>query len=289
MNDIIINFPTQGEIKSNHEGFQELAALNSMLIPYIFETIEIDFSRCRWFDANMCAPLGALLAQATNRLNEIRFSGFSSKIKEILAKNRFLESYGYSPEPDRHETAVPYRRFAATDQRAFAIYLQRHLKGKGIPEMSEALSKRFQNSLFELLANAAMHAESELGVFVCGQFFPQQNRVDFTIVDAGIGIKEKIRKELGEEMAADQAIEWALQEGHTTRRSGIPGGLGLQLIKDFIGHNKGRIQIASDRGYWELHADKETTKLLDEPFPGTAVNIEIDTTDQHSYRLKSEA
>lgn len=136
-----------------------------------------------------------------------------------------------------------------------------------------------------------MHSESELGVFACGQFFPKKHRLDFCVADAGIGIRRKIYKELGLRMNSDKAIEWALQEGNTTRKGNIPGGLGLQLIREFIAMNKGRIQIVSDRGYWEFSPQGETLTRIDIPFPGAVINIDIDinTADTSAYRLRAES
>jgi hypothetical protein len=80
-----------------------------------------------------------------------------------------------------------------------------------------------------------------------------------------------------------------LQEGHTTRKGKIPGGLGLKMLREFITRNQGRIQIVSDRGYWQLDAGQETLTRMEHAFPGTVVNIEINTADQASYRLRTES
>jgi hypothetical protein len=73
-------------------------------------------------------------------------------------------------------------------------------------------------------------------------------------------------------MNSDQAIEWALQEGNTTRKGSVPGGLGLKLIREFIAMNKGRIQIVSDRGYWEFsprRRDPDTHGHFHSPAPSS--------------------
>lgn len=175
------------------------------------------------------------------------------------------------------------------DDRYFAAYVNRHIRGKGLPMMSEALSQRFKNSIFEIFVNSAMHSETGLGIFSCGQYFPNKHLLDFSIADAGIGIRRKVRKELGLKMNSDEAIEWALQEGNTTRTGNVPGGLGLKLLREFITMNRGRIQVVSDRGYWELNAGKETLLRMEHSFPGTVVNIEVNTADSASYRLRTEA
>lgn len=278
-----------GEIRSNQQGFFRLAQLAATLEPYIFENIEIDFSHCGWFDANMCAPLGVAFAHASDNFNDIRLVGLSSKIQTILSKNRFLTGFGYRQLIDTHGTTIPYRQFNSTDDRLFADYLNQHMRGKDLPAMSAALSERFKNSILEIFVNAAMHSESKLGIFACGQFFPAMHRLDFCVSDTGIGIRRKIYKELGLKMNSDKAIDWALQEGNTTRKGNVPGGLGLKLIREFIAMNKGRIQIVSDRGYWEFNPQGETLCRIDTPFPGTVINIDINTSDTSSYCLSSES
>ncbi|MBI5185831.1 MAG: hypothetical protein HZA01_08935 [Nitrospinae bacterium] len=64
--------------------------------------------------------------------------------------------------------------------------------------------------------------------------------------------------------------------------------MGLKLLREFIIQNEGRIQIVSDKGYWELSGGKITTQNFQAPFPGTVVNIEINTADIKSYRLAAE-
>ena len=60
------------------------------------------------------------------------------------------------------------------------------------------------------------------------------------------------------------------------------------MLREFIVKNEGRIQIVSEKGYWELSEGKVKTRAFSEPFPGTIVNIEINTADAKSYRLVSE-
>lgn len=278
-----------GEIRSNKRGFTRLAALAADLNTHLLDTVDVDFSACTWFDANMSAPLGVVFAHAVDNLNDLKLRGLRQSVETILEKNRFLVGFGFPEQEDIHGTTIPYRRFSTTDDRYFAAYLNRHLRRKGLPIMSEALSERFKNSILEIFVNAAMHSESKLGIFACGQYFPQQDRLDFCVSDAGIGIRRKIHKELGLKMNSDKAIEWALQEGNTTKTGSVPGGLGLKLIREFIAMNKGRIQIVSDRGYWEFSPQGETLARIDTPFPGTVINIEINTADTSSYRLRSEA
>lgn len=278
-----------GDVNSTKAGFACLADIYSVLSECSFDSIEVDFSACNWFDANMSAPLGVVFAHTLDNFNTIQPIGLRTSVEASLSKNCFLTEFGFQKQADTHGTTIPYRRFTASDARYFAEYLNQHMIGKDLPIMSEKLSERFKNSILEIFVNATMHSESKFGIFASGQYFPRKHRLDFCVADAGIGIRRKIFKELELKMNSDKAIDWALQEGHTTRKGSIPGGLGLKLIREFITMNKGRIQIVSDRGYWEFSPRGETLSRMDTSFPGTVINIEINTSDTSSYSLSSES
>jgi hypothetical protein len=186
-------------------------------------------------------------------------------------------------------TTIPYRRFEPTDGRYFVSYISKYLQGRGMPKMSAGLHKKFLESVYEMFNNAVIHSGTTLGIYSCGQYYPNVHRLDFSIGDLGMGIRESLRRKKQLELAADEAIRWAFTGTNTTRTGPIPGGLGLKLLADFTTKNGGRIQIVSDRGYWELEEGSVRSSLFDLPFPGTVVNIELNTADTKSYRLSSES
>lgn len=282
---MIYNLPT---IYSQKDGFDHLAELAAETKDLFNSRLELDFSRCGFFDANMVAPLAAVLARiASDRFNRIEIVQVPSAIQKILCKNHFLVSYGYKHVPDTNQTTLPYARLQLSDEGLFADYLDRHLRGKGIPHMSHAMGKRFLRSVFEVYQNAVIHSESVVGLFICGQFYPQLQRLDLTIADAGIGIRTNVRRHLEQKISSVRAIRWALQEGHSTKRLRQPGGIGLKFLKDFIELNGGRIQIASRYGFYEYKGKEDFFKLT-EDLPGTTVNLEINTGDTNDYQLSSE-
>jgi signal transduction histidine kinase len=276
------------DVKSTFLGFSRLAELASETKECAFDTIEVDMSAADWIEANMSAPLGVVFSHLVDGLNTVQPVALQPGVESILTRNLFLVGYGYPERGENYGTAIPYRRFKREDHRYFSSYLNKHLVGKGIPEMTEGLGRRFKNSILEIFMNAATHSETDIGIFACGLFFPTKQRLDFSIADAGIGIRRKIRKVLNLRMNSDEAILWALEEGNTTRRGDVPGGLGLKLLREFVDLNGGRIQIVSDRGYCEFARGKETAKRFEHSFPGTVVNLEINTADTQSYCLSSE-
>ena len=276
-------------IRSDQNGYNNLADLAHATATLTADRLELDFSRVGFFDANMAAPLGAVLADIANRFNALEIVNVPAMTERILRKNGFLTQYSYPPMGDTYGTTIPFRRLQRSNEGLFEEYLQRHLRGKGMPRMSEGLGKVFKQKLFEVFQNAVIHSESELGIFVCGQFFPQKQKLDLTIADAGIGIRDNVRRYFkGVKIGSVDAIRWALMEGNTTKKGRQPGGLGLKFLHDFARLNKGRIHIVSRFGFYEFSAGQESFAKLENDFPGTTVTLEVNTADTSAYCLASE-
>jgi len=276
-------------ISSCQKGFEDLAELSKATSKLRADRLELNFSHVSFFDANMSAPLCSVLARVADRFNSIEIVSVPELIERVLRKNGFLTQYSYQPLEDTNQTTIPFRRFQRSDEGLFEAYLQRHLKGKGIPRMSEMLGKAFKQKLFEVFQNAVIHSESDLGIFVCGQFFPQKQKLDLTIADGGIGIRENVRRFFkNPQIPSVPAIRWALEEGNTTKTGQQPGGLGLKLLHDFVLLNKGRIQIVSRFGFYEFRGGTPTFIKMAGDFRGTVVTLEVNTADTAAYRFASE-
>lgn len=278
-----------GTVRSDCAGFNSIAHIAEQSHGAFSDSVEVDFSSCDFFEANMAAPLYVVVARLRDELNDVSLINLKPALDTILRKNHFLARFQKTVLIDANQTTVPFKIFKLQAGEQFFEYLESCMYGKGIPAMSAALTKRFQQSLFEIFQNAAIHSKSESGIFTCGQFFPQMHRLDFTIADAGVGIRDNVRQYTGNvKMNSCAAIKWALTEGNTTKTGNQPGGLGLKLLKDFIRINKGKLQIVSRFGCYEFSASGGSCRKLDHDFPGTCVNIEINTQDKNSYYLKSE-
>jgi len=275
------------QTRTNQQGFELIARLYEEAKDLSFDTVELNFSSCSWFDANMAAPLGGILTLLSDEFNGIEIQGVSPGIESILCKNEFLSHYGYSKRMDSYGTVVPYRRFDLSDERIFAAYITKYSAGKGIPTMTPLLKRKFHESIGELFANAMMHSTSRRGVFCCGQYFPQKNRFDMCIADTGSGFVGAIYNAFQLKVDSLKAMKFCLKEGNTTKQD-EPGGLGLKLLKQFISLNRGRIVIVSNQAYYEYAGNEEQFHALGCTFPGTCVNLEINTADYSSYRLSSE-
>ncbi len=229
-------------IHNDFRGFGQLIGLHARLQDQRYESVDVDLGQCRFLDANMCAPLGAILYKLGRNLNTIRLVNIPDPVRKILSKNGFLRSYGISKTADTYGTTIEYHRFEPKDDRYFAAYLERHLVGKGIPTMSEGLQRRFREAILEIFSNAVIHSQTKLGIFACGQAFPKLHLLDFAVADLGIGMRENVRQKAGLALSAADAIRWATEGRNTTKAGKIPGGLGLKLLREFVTLNRGKIQ-----------------------------------------------
>ena len=286
------------QIRHDYVSFEALASFHAQTKECIFDNVEINMNETRWFDADMCAVFGAILYSLGERLNTVNLVGICSNVGTILSKNGFLSHYGRVEIPDRWGTTISYRqfddivsyqRFDDKDDHYFVRYIEKEfIHRPEIPKMSWGLLKKFRESIFEIFSNAILHSRTKLGIFSCGQFFPKQNRIDFTVADLGVGIRQNISDYRGLDFSPEKAIIWATEEFNTTKHGKLPGGLGLKILCEFIDLNGGSIQIVSDAGFWQRKNKKTITKPLSHPFPGTVVSVEINTADKHVYSLASE-
>lgn len=281
---------TLRSILTNFQGYQRISNLWHKIQKTKDYFIDLNMKDV-WMEANMCAPFGAVL-YPFSKTGKITLFNVRAGLQNALSKNGFLCNFGFDVPRggDLEGSTIEYQRFEPNDIAHFREYLTEHFIGKGIPRMSEALHRKFRESIAEIFSNAMDHSNTKHGIFACGQFFPEEHRLEFSIADLGIGIRENILQKKGLAKPAKEAIRWAVQKNNTTRnpKDGKPGGLGLKLIHEFVELNEGKVEIVSDEGYWCYNSKKNSFRTFKNPFPGTIVNIEINTADEKTYFLREE-
>ena len=272
-------------INNTFESYQKLISFYQEHKDKLFDTIHLEIRH--WFAANMCATLGSILDTFTDNLNNIQIDHISPDIERILLKNDFLSYYGKARIIDNYQTTIKFLKLKPTDGKFFKKYVIEELIGRSeLPQMSPLLKQKMTEAIYEIFVNAQIHSNSD-NIYTCGQFFPNEHKIEFTIVDTGIGFKRKINERFNKNLSAVQAIEWAVKDKHTTK-VGITGGIGLAFLKEFVTKNRGKMQIVSDDGFYQFDSQVEITNTFDGAFPGTIVNLQFKTDDTNSYLLKKE-
>lgn len=277
-----IAFPL--EVRSDQHGYAWLANVAQQLEPLKGRTVVLDAERLIWFDANLCAPLGALLSRARTKINTLEWKLPRGKVLEIWMKNGFNAHLSRVSLTDTYDTTIAYRRFSLGEEKAFISYVGRELLTQGrLPRVTEPAKRRMEGYFHEVFNNAVLHSASTSGVWTCGQLFPAKERLDFSVTDLGLGFGDKVRGFLRDERLDIECIDWAMQPGHTTRTGDIPGGLGLKRLYDFIAQNEGQLHIVSGTGCWIFHDGAVTRHTLTQPFNGTLLNLSFNTLDDNLY------
>jgi anti-sigma regulatory factor (Ser/Thr protein kinase) len=272
------------DINTTYESYLKLISLYENIKDFVFSDISIELSD--WFAANMSAALGSIVDKPAS-MNDINISSSNSNIISILQRNGFLAHFGYEKKFDTNFTTIPYLKLKPQESRYFHEYVMSELLSKSeLPTMTNQLKKKIAESIYEIFVNAQIHSNTEY-IYTCGQFFPVKHKIEFTIVDRGIGFKEKINKRFNAQFNSIQAIKWAIRDGNSTKE-GVPGGIGLAILQEFIKKNKGKIQIVSDDGFYQLDEQRETFSQFKMPFPGTIINMQFRTDDNSSYGISGE-
>lgn len=273
-------------VKPDADGYQKLIDFYLEFKDLFWEDFELSFES--WFSANLCAPLGAILDKIkVDKLSDVLLINMPQSIQHIFQRNEFLSYYGFPKILDDRQTVIKYLKLKPEDSKFFTQYIKEELIGhRGIPDLSERLKRKITESIYEMFVNAKMHSQTKF-IYTCGQFFPQNKSIWFTITDVGVGFKAKINERFGSDLSSAQSIKWAVQNGKTTKTD-VTGGIGLALLKEFITKNKGKMQIISGNGFYSFDSSQETTQDLDGDFPGTIISMEFKTDDTSSYSLISE-
>ncbi len=272
-------------IDGSFNGYSQLIKLYHDNKNVNFSTISVSLHQ--WFAANLSAALGAVLDKLQENLNTIKIVDSDTGIERILQKNGFLSFFNYPTAHDNFITTIRYLKLKPADGKFFNNYVFNELLSRDeLPEMSDGARNKIAEAIYEIFVNAQIHSETEY-IYTCGQFFPSKDKIEFTIVDTGIGFKNRVNKRFNVNFNAVQAIKWAVKDKSTTKMD-ITGGIGLAFLKEFIGINKGKMQIISNDGFYQFDGQTEETKLFDAEFPGTIVNLQFRTNDSNSYVLKKE-
>jgi|SRR5690554_148833 len=289
---MIIKF--QNDIKTDFEGYQKLINLIFQAENSMNQEIVFDFSNVYFFEANLCAVLATIIEILEQKGKKIKLINFNNKVETILRKNEFLIPYNYEAIFDNYDTSIKYQKFDTLlkeDDNNFEEYIKEQLLAKSdFPSHSQLLGKHITLRIFELYENARTHGSCKY-IHACGQYFPRrpEKPLNVTIVDTGKNIQDNVSEFLNTYISSIEAIQWAMLRGNTTKTGNISGGLGLDLIFQFIRHNKGKIQIISADGFWEWHRGEITKKHLINRFNGTIANLRFNLNDTSHYVLENES
>lgn len=287
----VVQIPT---INDSPADFERLFSIWNQTNDY-FEEVRFDFSRCHFLRPNAVAFLGGLARLIASRQGTAIFDWDTlrdSAIKMNLRQNGFAGMFG-QPYSGWTGHSIPYREDGFQDVNAIMDYLTDSWLGRGWVQVSPRLRDAIVGRMWEIYNNAFEHSGSEIGVFSCGQHFPQQNELYLSVVDFGQGIPAKVRNYLSSDSRAGQltaagCLRWAFQRGNSTDRAGVARGLGLDLLKEFVRLNHGKLEVYSNEGYVVIDQNGERFENRSASFEGTVFYVTL-RCDEALYRFADEA
>jgi hypothetical protein len=253
--------------------------------------LTIDFHYCEFLGHIGVAFLGGIARLFQARGGYVNFDWntlVNDKIRMNLAQNGFLYDFGHNSKP-WDGNSVPYRSDRQRDPKTIADYLRYKWLGKGWINISPKLQDAITGKVLEIYLNAFEHSQSAIGVYSCGQHYPEAGTLQLTVVDFGIGIPQSVRTlPENSHKTAPEALKWAFMPGNSTKNDkNIARGLGLHLIEQFILKNHGNLMIFSNDGYVNISDNGTIYENVCTNFSGTLVNIAF-RCDERYYCLASE-
>lgn len=281
-------FTFESNLINDKNTYEKLIALYHLLNSSNHEKIILDFSKVTFLSANLLAVLGCCVDNTMLKRNhKIALRGLNPKIKTIMQKNGFNKYFTWEHLEDALHHTMRYEIFQSTTEHLvdFERYLVINIFSRNnLPAMNTAYKNCIIDNLLEMFNNVIDHASSE-HVYVCGQYYPQNLNLCFSIVDLGKTIHENVTAYLKNNIIdfPDNSLEWAILPGNSTKTSEAPGGLGFSTLLSFLKLNNGYFTLISDKELYELRPDKEYFYSLASSFPGTIVTITINLTDNQLY------
>ena len=282
-------------IKNDVDGYQYIAGLYHEIKKICPSKIGIDFSSCRRFDANISAALGAILDKLDDEGYQIwllNISKATAGVRRALTRNGFLKAFDITTNNEERENFILYRKFSTEQQEEFKQYILEELINKQkFPKHTNAAGESIQESIFEIYINSITHGGCT-NVYCCGEYISKSipETLDMTIVNLGTTIEDNVNRHMlklnKEQLTSCECIEWAITQGNTTKD--VPGGLGFTIICNFIYKNQGKLQIISSDAYWEFCHEGSKSVKMNNKFPGTIVNMEINIDDDTVYYAGEE-
>lgn len=276
-------FNFKDQITTNYQGFDQLVSFYHEASRFNQQWYALNFDQLSWIDGNLSALLMAMVYKLRKENNLNFFIDFQALHRDLsvlkrngLAHHIVPDTYKASfPQYDERDSTIPIKAVKLDDPDEFANYIENNfLKHRGLENVKHEHKNKIKNSYFEIFENAGIHANTSKPVLACGQYFPQEAKLKFTLVDLGEGFLKKIAeftKENEHIQKPEDAISWAVKGGST--KPDAPGGTGLKGIMQYCLKNGGEMHIVSDGCYWAFRNKSIETCQLNQSFVGATIHL----------------
>lgn len=290
---IEVSFYIDEVLEADNKGFQHLSSMWKELVRLEKSRIKVIFDNCKIIDANLAAALGSMLDAFVEMGHDVYVTYPLSKFtRRALSRIGFLKAFNVNTQIEERENFIQYKRFRVSQSMDFKEYIQTNLINKQrFPQCTPKAAEKIIESIYEIFANAISHTGCKY-IYICGESHNHQGvpMLDMTLVNLGRTIPDNVNNYLGSHnqklLSQTDCLKWAFGKGNTTKD--IPGGLGLSILQEFIDLNEGRIQMVSGCSVLDYRNNQFSFFELENPFPGTIVNVDFNIADKKTYSLVDE-
>jgi len=249
-----------------------------------YEDVILDFGNC---EAALPAPVLALCARVLKMQLEkfdftLRLPNDQKLARHFQNANwaHLLDPAKYSPSNVKGTRIFPATQFFDTEgqQRAVNSIVD------GIFSVTRNIDRQgfaaFEWSVNEITDNVLVHSQSAVGGIVqMSTFTRRTQRIDYVVVDAGIGIPKSL-KQAHPELASDaEALDQAIKEG-VTRDKSLGQGNGLYGSYRVCSQGEGIFHLQSAHAklvFTRRRGLQITTEKV--PFEGTLIDAQVNFSD----------
>lgn len=283
MEKIITVPPT---LNINEDAYQFLGKLQYDVYSCKENVVILDFCQCKFSHAAFTAYFGALKSLAQKWGKNVVFYTADNNVRRYFLDSGLYDHFSQSTETHNNKNSIPFTKVNLDDE-SLVDYIGNILDLAPITLSEKCRDLLFKN-IYEIFSNAVEHSHSKYGVFACGHWMPQKKKLVFSVCDTGTGIPRTI-KQKNASLSSAQALDWALKRGNSTKQlsDGVPRGLGLSDLKDFIQLNNGDLNIFTNDVYYKC-SDTEATTSLRYDILGTLITLTITADYNHVYILREE-
>lgn len=280
MTNLVTEFYVPSQMKINTKKFYifistlyyDLKQLNN-------REIKINFSKLRWIDPAICAPLAMLFNYfiENNKLT-FKFVRISERFLNIFNNNNFIKILNKKNKENYKNPSIKLANISTDNSHYLESYLNENLKTHNFYIENNSLWRELIRCFLEIFNNSLKHGKAER-IFVCGHFFPETQTLIFSFANLGETFRTNYLKNLNYNFDNDLlSIIYSLDLYSTSRKNDETGGFGLYYIKNFLKDHNGEIIIYSGNGLHIETFEETNCHTLDKVFPGTIVSIKIHLT-----------
>ena len=289
-----IDIPSRLTFQNSIEFVRKLRSLKS------HEEFEFDFSRLNMIDPFSLLLVSSEIQRCRSRLNDSQFIATNYEHCTYPAHMGFFQAFGMKfgklpGEASGSSTYIPINIFNTREIKDEARELMinpAELLEEEAKNISDILTREESGPLNEVLTyclreifrNVIEHSRADQFGF-CAQYRPSLNRVSFSIIDRGIGLRESLSENPTLNLNNDEeAIKAALlpatsgkvYKGQRKKPKGewANSGYGLFMTSNICKRGGGFFIASGNVGYY-VSENKE--RILETPFAGTALNLALDT------------